>query len=161
MISPTTLHSIEDVLSVDIEGKNVLIIGSPASGKTFVAAQLKRINNHHIEHTDDYISYGYQQSLYAILESLTHLKGHHIVEGVQGYRMLRKGAELASYKPDIVIECVISRAKMEAVYRQERDPKKIKYLRQFNLNHLKILNDYYGMVPKEKLPVWITFENNY
>ena len=65
------------------------------------------------------------------------------------------------YKPDIVIEIEAPRATVEKIYREERDPSKIKYLQKFRLLHQSYLNDYFNLVPQEERPIWITFNNNY
>lgn len=152
--------SIEEIISMDITGKNVLIIGCPASGKTWLSKKMAK-STHTVIHTDDYLSYGYQAGMYCALDAANMSEKPTIVEGVQGYRMLRKGCEYSSYYPDIVIELQISNSRMMQTYRNERDAKKIKYLQQFNETHAKILNDYRGTCPKDKKPEWITFFNQY
>jgi hypothetical protein len=148
-----------DLMIYDFRDKNVLIIGCPASGKSYLSQYL--CNGHVKIHTDNYMHLGYNDSMYAALEQVTSEIGNTLVEGVQGYRMLRKGAQLGTYKPDIVIECVISRGRMEQTYLKERDPKKIKYLRSFNATHQTILNDYYNLVEPNNRPIWLTWNNNY
>jgi len=148
-------------VQVDIENKNVLIIGMPASGKTFLSNLLKRDNpTHRLLHSDSYIKYGYKQALYKMLEDLGKITGPTIVEGVQGYRLLRKGVELDCYYPDIVIELEITEARMLKTYRNERNGKDIRYLKGFNQMHEKILSDYFRMNSK-KPPQWIKLKNNY
>lgn len=152
--------SIEELINLNIEGKNVLIIGYPASGKTWLANKMHK-PTHQLIHTDSTVSGGYFMGCYEALTAVQFATKPTIVEGVQGYRMLRKGAEYASYYPDIVIEMQISNSRMMQTYMRERDEKKIKYLKQFNDTHAKILNEYRGMCPKHKTPEWITFLNNY
>ena len=152
--------NIEELIGLNIEGKNVLIIGCPASGKSWLCNKIAK-PTHTVIHTDSYISYGYQAGMYCALDAANMSEKPTIVEGVQGYRMLRKGCEYGSYYPDIVIEMQISNSRMMQTYLKERDEKKIKYLKQFNETHAKILNDYRGMCPKHKKPEWITFLNNY
>lgn len=150
--------SIEDVLKLDIEGKNVLIIGCPASGKSYLLNQFQ--TNHKKFQTDDYIQYGFEQSMYKVLEDIKNTEGNTLVEGVQGYRLLRKGVQLDCYYPDMVIELIISEQQMLSTYRNERDIKKIKYLTGFNKAQSKILNDYFLMKNKSK-PEWIKVINDY
>lgn len=152
--------TLEQIKDYDFAKKNVLVIGCPASGKSFITDLLNN-GTHKVFRTDTYIPHGYVGSLYALLEDVMNVIGRTWVEGVQGYRMLRKGAEMETYKPDIVIECEISRYKMEETYLKERDPAKIKYLRQFNASHQTILNGYYQLMEGKQLPVWLKWENNY
>jgi len=150
--------NIEEVLQIDIEQKNVLIIGCPASGKSYLINQFKTANKK--IQTDDYIDYGYEQSMYEVLNEINHTKGKTLVEGIQGYRLLRKGVQLDCYYPDIVIQLIISEEQMMMTYLSERHEKKIKYLRGFNNMHDKIINDYFMLENKQK-PLWIKVFNNY
>ena len=143
-----------------ITGKNVLIIGCPASGKTHLSNALKTYDTHKVIHTDDYMCYGYKESLYVLLRALPSVKSNTIIEGIQGYRLLRKGVELNSYYPDIVIELFISEARMIKTYREQRQMKKIESLFAFNNMHNKILNDYFRM-PNRRKPEWIKINNEY
>jgi dephospho-CoA kinase len=90
--------------------KVVVIIGLPASGKTSVALQLHEdvLHEHTLYQTDDYIDFGYEQSLYAMLKEMEYDKNpRKIVEGVQGFRFLRKNAETQAYKVDavVIVDC--------------------------------------------------------
>ncbi len=46
-------HIVEDVLKMDISGKHVLIIGCPASGKTWLSNKFPH-EGHNVIHTDKY-----------------------------------------------------------------------------------------------------------
>jgi len=151
---------LKEILGIDIGGKNVLIIGCPASGKTWLCGQLD-CSGHRVIHTDKYVVSGYEMGMYAALNDAVGSEKPTVAEGVHGYRMLRKGAEYGSYYPDIVIEMKVSEQRMLSTYRNERNPNKIKYLQQFNATHEKILNDYRKMIPDRLKPQWIVFENNY
>src|SRR5690606_18231688 len=77
----------------DFEGKNVLIIGYPGSGKTHLFNLIPK-TDHKFIRTDDYISFGFEQSLYECLKDITDIQStgrNTFIEGVQGYRLLRKG----------------------------------------------------------------------
>lgn len=148
-------------LTVDIGTKNVLIIGCPASGKTFLSNQLAHDNpKHHVIHTDDYMEYGYKASLYEILDYMSKLRCPTIIEGVIGYRLLRKGVELDCYYPDIVIELEISEGRMHKTYATQRLDKDFDAVRGFVRSHEKILNDYRVMVNPHP-PEWHKIKNNY
>jgi hypothetical protein len=146
----------------DITNKNVLIIGCPASGKTYVS-DLLADDQHILIHTDDYIGYGYHDSMYKCLEDIVKIiksDKKTIVEGIQGYRLLRKGVELDNYYPDIVIELIISENKMYEVYENQREIDKAVYLSGFNEMHNKILLDY-KLMENPNPPEWITIFNKY
>lgn len=150
---------LETILAYPIKNCNVMIIGFPSSGKTHLSHLIQK-GYHKLIHTDAYISAGYEASMYHALEECKNTIGHVICEGVQTYRLLRKCAELACFKWDVVIECEISRAQMEMNYLRERDEKKIKYLKGFITANQKVLNDYIGIIGKNK-PVFLTWENDY
>jgi len=152
------LKKINDILNLDINNKNVLIIGCPASGKTYLSSKLK--SNHKIIHTDDYMHYGYDLSMYNVLNDIIESNENTLVEGVQGYRLLRKGIQMDCYYPDIVLELIISEQRMISTYKKERDLSKIKYLKTFNKVHDKILQDYLRLKNKNK-PEWIKVLNDY
>lgn len=158
--------TIQEVLSLSIVDKNVLIIGPPASGKTWLCDKLWNTHMgmyHATIHTDDYILFGYKDAMYKSMSDIVdaHKNWYKtIVEGIQGYRLLRKGVELDCYYPDIVIELEISEKRMHETYKKERDPKKIKYLQSFNTAHQTILEDYFSL-PNEKKPEWIKVYNDY
>lgn len=95
----------------------VVIIGAPASGKTTLSRTLEQYWP--VIHTDDYISMGYENSLYELLKDLDHLSGW-IVEGVLGYRLLRKLRQIGQ-DVDLIIEVERSLEDIEEVYRRERN----------------------------------------
>ena len=143
----------------DITDKNVLIIGCPASGKTYISNLLVD-DKHILIHTDDYMSYGYHDSMYKCLDNILKSEKKTIVEGIQGYRLLRKGVELDNYYSDIVIELIISENKMYEVYENQREIDKAVYLSGFNEMHSKILLDY-KLLDNPNPPEWITIFNKY
>ena len=148
-------------LHVDIETKNVLIIGKPTSGKTHLSTLLSKDNpNHKIIHTDDYVKFGYKEGLYRLLLDFAGVSQPTIIEGVLGYRLLRKGVELDCYYPDLVIELEVPDALMYKTYRNERPGKDVSYLKGFNAAHLSILQHYKSM-PNKKPPQWVTVKNAY
>lgn len=78
------------------------IFGLSATGKTFLASKLTCDK---IFHTDDYMSHGFEMSMYHCLDAAKkyqaeHPSQHLVVEGVQVARMLRKG-----FKVNKVIVC--------------------------------------------------------
>ncbi len=150
---------IDELINLPIQGKNVLIIGCPASGKSWLCNKMSK-PTHNIIHTDNYKFYGFQEGMYHALDAAVKSSKPTLVEGVFGYRMLRKGVELDSYYPDIVIEMKVSYERMIKTYSRERDASKVKYMKQFNESNEKILSGYRGM-KNDKKPEWITFLNKY
>lgn len=90
--------------------KVVVVIGLPGSGKTTVAQDLHGhiLSEHSLYQTDDYIDFGYEQSLYAMLKEMQYDKNPlKLIEGVQGFRFLRKNVETQAYKVDavVIVDC--------------------------------------------------------
>jgi len=153
--------NLEEILLLDFNEKNICIIGPPASGKTFLSNKICN-KTHHKIHTDEFLKEGYFMGLHGVMNQLSFLDGKPtLVEGVIGYRLLRKGIELASYYADIVINCIISENKQRYVYLKERNPEKIKYLQTFNSVHQKIFEQYKNDCPIKKTPIFIDFINEY
>jgi uridine kinase len=82
----------------------IVVIGLPAAGKSTVALELAELlPAHDLYSTDDYIDFGYEQSLYALMKDMSYnTNPRKIVEGVQGYRFLRKTLER-----DIVVDAIV------------------------------------------------------
>ena len=86
---------------------NVVIIGYAAAGKTYFAQQLeKEYPKAKFIHTDDYMKYGFEEALYVLMDDLKSNKDYslRVIEGVLGYRLLRKGAQLGTFKADLIIK---------------------------------------------------------
>lgn len=158
--------TITEALKTPITGLNVMVIGLPASGKTFFAGWLS-LNNpaHKLYHTDDYLqSFDGEKAMYAALEDVTamiKIGQNTIIEGVAGYRMLRKGAQLQTYFPDIVFEIVAPQKQRERVYQQERSERTFTNVQKFDKALTTVLNDYKKIVPDLDFPTWIQVSNQF
>ena len=147
----------ERIKDLDIKGKNVLIIGFPASGKTTLA-ELLNSENHTLIHSDDYMQFGFKESLYELLKDLENIEGNTIIEGVMGYRLLRKGVELNSYYPDVVLELKVTEATVRRRY-LDRDTKKLNGALSMCKSCTKILGDYEKLT-NTRAPIWIKILND-
>lgn len=90
---------------IETNENTIVIVGAPASGKTTIADQLaKDYPDYKVYHTDDYISHGFVESLYKLMEDLAADQNKkQIIEGIQAARLLRKGVELGTFHADLVI----------------------------------------------------------
>jgi deoxyadenosine/deoxycytidine kinase len=124
----------------------IVIIGFAASGKTTLTDQLKELYpSAKFYHTDDYIKYGFEQSLYVLMEHLAKDKSELvIIEGIQCYRLLRKGIELKSFKADLIVEVVASEA--TRAERIDERGKSVNAIFNMDKTLTKVWNDYVGMV---------------
>jgi hypothetical protein len=141
-------------------GKTIVIIGSPASGKTTFGKALAAKHGQRLIHTDDYMQHDYKTALYVMLADLIEIDEPVIVEGMQGYRLLRKGVELGNFFPDVVIELSVTDEQVERVYRTERKAEKLPKLSAFNKMHQTILANYKAMENPHP-PQWIEVKNDY
>lgn len=160
-----------ELLSHDFRGKNIVIIGNPATGKTtlarLIADGLGMYEQWKIVHTDNYMQPGrkddYRLALYEMIEDLQKIHLPVIVEGVQGYRLLRKGVEGHEgwhFYPDVVIELTASEQQVRRVYETQRKGKDVGSLTGFNKMHQTILEKYRAMGNPHP-PVWYTVENKF
>jgi hypothetical protein len=143
----------------DLPGLDVLIIGPPASGKTYVSNLIARECGYGVViHTDDYLKHGNVESLYCTLADLELIPPPRIIEGVGGYRMLRKGVQMDCYYPDLVIELYVPDGQIEYVYRTQRKYEKLPHLKGFNMGLQSILKQYKEM-PNARPPKWVVLDN--
>ncbi len=147
-------EEIVNLLNNEYSDKNILVIGYPAVGKTtFAKKYIEHLPYHTLISTDDYLSHGYEESLYALIEDLIKIQNLTLVEGVLGYRLLRKGVQLDCYYPDVVFELTAPWTHIEKVYQTERETKKIPNLKSFIKTLDTILKQYQGL-PNPKPPIW-------
>jgi energy-coupling factor transporter ATP-binding protein EcfA2 len=150
--SGLTLHQIQNT--------EVVIIGQPASGKTHLANLLKG-ETQKLYHTDDYIKFGYEQSIYALLDDLNkENKQDRIIEGVGCYRLLRKGVETGRFFPKLVINMVISESRAKHTYSTERDISKYKGVETMIKGNNTVLGKYI-LMDNPHTPIIINCLNNW
>jgi deoxyadenosine/deoxycytidine kinase len=100
----------------------IVIIGHPASGKTTLADNLVKCEPKRSRYnSDSYLSHGYEQSLYALISDVD-FGNPYIIEGIQGYRLLRKMVQLDLPLPDLIIICKASEKETERRYKERGKP---------------------------------------
>ncbi len=144
--------------------KKILIIGSPASGKTELGKRLAWKFKMPIIHTDNYIGYGQPNNLYVLLEDLKKRESESlIIEGVLNYRLLRKGIEGTGYNfvPDLVIEVEAPESWIEGVYANDRSDKDYNAVLRMRKANQTVLSKYEELLRKQglKRPTWIKVQN--
>lgn len=100
------IATLQQVKAASAKATFIVIVGGPATGKTFLSNQL----DGPIIHADDYMHHGFERALYVLIDDLQTLLASGlsvVVEGVQAYRLLRKIEQQGNWKrvPDLIIEC--------------------------------------------------------
>lgn len=129
------MHTFQDILAAVETSLRVVIIGYPAAGKTTLAKRLEAENTgHEVFHTDDEYPSGdgSSESAYTELKLSDDLGWWTIVEGVLGYRILRKCVENGGeWLPDLIIEVRCSEETREARYADERPTNDYRRVKSF------------------------------
>lgn len=81
---------------------SIIIIGHPKSGKTKISKMLKNKLNIELIHTDDFMETVSWKEQATFFLNMLKSKKRYILEGVQGYRVLRTGAR-NGWGPDLAI----------------------------------------------------------
>ena len=138
--------------------KKIVIIGLPASGKTWLANKLASKLSLPVYHSDDYLKHGFEDSMYIMQQDIAKNNPKaHIVEGIAAYRLLRKAAQgVFDYNPDLII--MVNRAEdvRRSIYENERN-KPFRSIAGMQKTLDKILNEYLA-IRKVKVPI-INFNN--
>ena len=149
--------------------KTIVVVGLPCTGKsTITDAIVKEYGDRRpikVYRTDDYIRYGFEESLYVMMNDLKKdISPIKLIEGVQGYRLLRKGSEIGTFLPDLVIITVASTATRQARF-AKRPPKPTgtgqKRQKGFDAMLEKFWNDYMDNLKKivpEKHPRFLILD---
>lgn len=130
----------------------VVVIGPPGSGKTHVGLLLAESSGLPLYCTDAYLHDGHVAALYCVMKAVND-EGW-IVEGMIGYRLLRKRAQLGMPAPDIVIELEASDQDIVNAYRARNKRCNLEDIRKFCKAHESVLQDYF-LLDAERPRVWI------
>lgn len=134
------------------EESSVVIIGPPGSGKTTVGGLLAENSGLPLYSTDEFLCNGEVQALYKIMQAVGDVG--FILEGMIGYRWLRKRKQLKLPAPDIVIELDATDEQITQAYKKRNSKVSLQKIKTFCKGHRKVLDDYLlldGDMPK----VWL------
>lgn len=134
------------------ERSTVVIIGPPGSGKTHVASVLAESSGLPVYCTDGFLGDGHVAALYALMKAVG--DDGWIVEGMIGYRFLRKRKQLSLPAPDIVIQLDASDEQISQAYAARGKTCNLKIIRNFCAAHEKVLNDYLRLDGDEP-QIWV------
>jgi len=142
----TTQMLIRDILQLDLVRKNVVITGNPASGKTHLANLMKKAYPYHkFISTDEFMEYGFEDALYELMRAIKEIGNYVIIEGVLGYRLLRKGVERDEFYPEMVINMDTPEEEIEKVYAERGQSEKFIKVKSMIKGNKTVYDLYLGM----------------
>jgi hypothetical protein len=112
---------------IDFTEQNVLIIWRPASGKTYLANQIKT-DAHIVIHTDDYKWW----TMWDLLDAIHASPTPSIIEWIAVYKFLSNLELLWEHYPHIILDIKITPQHQAMIYHEERDASKLEYVQKMN-----------------------------
>lgn len=124
----------------------ILILGYTKSGKVTIARELsKQLDNRLLLISDDYIEhYGHDEALNVLEREVNDYYYNtipFIVEGILGFRLLRRLLKNGYYIPDMVIKTECNKETISYFYAKEDPEKNINSVFGFNMGLEKIWNE--------------------
>jgi hypothetical protein len=130
----------------------VVVIGPPGSGKTHVGRLLAESSGLPLYSTDKFLGDGHVAALYTLMRVVGDTGW--IVEGMVGYRFLRKRKQLGLPAPDIVIQLDASDEQIRKSYADRQKNVNLNHLKGFCAAHDKVLSDYL-LMDGEQPRIWV------
>jgi len=138
----------------------IFVIGATKSGKVTIAKELsKQLDDRTLFISDDYIRMYDQDEALNILErdvNEYYYSGYHIiVEGILGFRLLRRMAKNGYHLPDMVIKTECSKETISFFYEKEEPGKNLNSVMGFNQGLEKIFQESVYLLESrgKKLPI--------
>lgn len=132
----------------------VVVIGLAATGKSWLVDNVLP-PGYKVFHTDDYITDDFENDLYTLMDAIRRHKGSRVcVEGIQGYRLLRKLAQRKMKQPDLVIKCVTPLDIRRARYKERGK----KFPSGQDAMLTKVWMDYINEIRDQKSPVCVMYD---
>jgi hypothetical protein len=136
--------------------KTIIICGYTKTGKVKIAKKLAEHLNYPLFISDDYINpKDSTQSLYNLMDAILPLyksKQPLIVEGVLCFRLLRKGYQLNTFSPDLIIKTVCNNETIKYFYNLDMEAHKINKALSFNKGLNTIWEEYIDLIKNNPIP---------
>ena len=145
--------------------KTITVLGYTKTGKITIAKKLAQKLNYPLFESDYYINIeDRKQSLYNLIDDiLPYYQSNQplIIEGILGFRLLRKGLQLNNFFPDLIIKTKCNDETIKHFYRVDNEESKINRALSFNKGLNKIWDEYKEMLRNNlhnKIPKFIELE---
>lgn len=136
----------QELINDCLDKHRIIIYGHAKSGKILVARLLAETLKRKLIITDDYMEYGFKQSMYVIKELIEETKEPLIIEGVQTPRILRKGIEQNDFYCDLIIHLECNKESIEQAYINDNEERKLNKVHSFNQMLDKIFEEWYQLM---------------
>ena len=137
------------ILTICEKSPIVVVCGFTKSGKITIARKISNHLKRRLFISDDYTIYGPQEAMYVLLKDIvyeTNRKHPFIVEGVQCFRLLRKGIQLNNFFPDLIIKTKCNEETIRYFYQKDNESEKTENAIKYNKGLDKIWNDYLNLL---------------
>lgn len=127
----------------------IVICGYTKTGKVTIAKKLASELNRKLFISDDYIEHGPVQALYVMMDDILAYKNTgkpFIVEGILCFRLLRKGVQLKTFKPDLIIKTECNDETITHFYKKDGEGHKIPRALNFNKGLNTIWEEYLSLL---------------
>ena len=134
------------ILTICEKSPIVVVCGFTKSGKITIARKISNHLKRRLFISDDYTIYGPQEAMYVLLKDIvyeTNRKHPFIVEGVQCFRLLRKGMQEGGFYPDLIIKTKCDEKTIRHFYNKDGEGHKTDRALSFNKGLDKVWNDYF------------------
>jgi hypothetical protein len=145
--------------------KTITVLGYTKTGKITIAKKLSQELNYPLFISDHYININNREQL--LYDMMNHIIPYYnsnqplIIEGILGFRLLRKGLQLNNFHTDLIIKTKCNDETIKHFYRMDGEESKINRALSFNKGLNKIWNEYKEMLSHNqynKIPKFIELE---
>lgn len=151
----------DELINQCLDKHRIIIYGHAKSGKIIIARLLTERLNRKLIITDDYMEYGFKESMYIIKEEIENIKEPLIIEGVQTPRLLRKGLEYNDFYCDMIIHLECNEESIEQAYINDNEEYKLNKVYSFNQILDNIFQEWYLNMPIEKMPLIVKLNTSF
>jgi hypothetical protein len=128
----------------------IVVLGYTKTGKITIAKKLSKETQYPLLISDDYVKISNPiDALYILMEDIKeHQRNNQpfIVEGILCFRLLRKGAKLNSFNPDVIIKTQCNDETIQYFYNKDGESNKVNRALSFNKGLNTIWEEYLNLI---------------